>query len=354
MHPVSDPRDIRPVASPASSDGSAGRNVITVIGIDRYRHWRPLNNAVRDANATRALLRRLGFWEITEPLLDDLATGDAIDALVTDELTALSQNDSLIVFYAGHGGARTQHIGGKQVTTGYLIPVDGANASNRVSTWIELDAWLRRIAKLPPRHILVILDACYSGIALSPVVKWGRDGGATLDLPFTTLQARPSRLVITSALNDEIAMDSGPVHGHSLFTGCLIEALTGGVPGVDLGGGRRMVTGSDLGDYIRRRVQAYPGVPGWRQTPDFGSFDFDERGEMLIPLLLEGDIEQYSSTVRPQGIPVITITIVDSGAGGDEHEHHCELPDPAKVVQSTGLEITEPMDQPPSGPRRTG
>jgi hypothetical protein len=31
-------------------------------------------------------------------------------------------------------------------------------------------------------------------------------------------------------------------------------------------------------------VATYEGRPGWQQTPDLGSFDFDERGEMLIPV----------------------------------------------------------------------
>ena len=159
---MSDGRDLGAVEAATPNEASAGRCVVATIGIDRYRHWRPLHNAVSDAGGARALFQRLGFAQIGEPLLDDLATGDAINALVTDELTALSPNDSLVVFFAGHGGTRTQEVGGKPVTTGYLIPVDGAGAANRTASWIEVDAWLRRISKLPPRHILVILDACYA------------------------------------------------------------------------------------------------------------------------------------------------------------------------------------------------
>lgn len=200
----------------------AGRHLMLAIGIDRYRHWRRLDNAVADALGAGALLRRLGFEDIVPPLLDERATGKAIDALVTDELTGLRASDSLIVFFAGHGGARTQRTGGRDVRTGYLIPVDGAE-SGGVHSWIELDAWLRRISRLPPRHILVILDACFSGIALSSVIKWGRGSGALIGLPFAAANAKPSRLVITSALDDEHAMDSGPMPGHSLFTDCLLE-----------------------------------------------------------------------------------------------------------------------------------
>lgn len=282
---LSEGRDV--VASQTSAaPGPAGRHVMVAIGIDRYRHWRPLNNAVGDAVGAAALLRELGFEDVVPPLLDGQATAEAIEALVTDELTSLAASDSLIVFFAGHGGTRTQRVGDRDVRTGYLIPVDGAAESNRVQSWIEIDPWLRRISKLPPRHILVILDACFSGIALSSVVKWGRDSGALLDLPFAAANARPSRLVITSALDDERAMDSGPRPGHSLFTGCLIDGLTGGIASVGVRDGRPVIIGSELGRYVRHRVATYEGRPGWQQTPDLGSFDFDERGEMLIPVLV--------------------------------------------------------------------
>jgi uncharacterized caspase-like protein len=282
---LSEGRDV--VASQTSAaPGPAGRHVMVAIGIDRYRHWRPLNNAVGDAVGAAAVLRELGFEPVVPPLLDDQATAEAIEAVIADELTSLAASDSLIVFFAGHGGTRTQRVGDRDVRTGYLIPVDGAAGSSRVQSWIEIDPWLRRISRLPPRHILVILDACFSGIALSSAVKWGRDSGALLDLPFAAANAKPSRLVITSAADDQRAMDSGPRPGHSLFTGCLIEGLTGGIQSVGVRDGRPVIIGSELGRYVRHRVATYEGRPGWQQTPDLGSFDFDERGEMLIPVLV--------------------------------------------------------------------
>jgi uncharacterized caspase-like protein len=272
-------------ASLAEVAPRAGRHVIAAIGIDRYRHWRQLGNAVSDATGAAALFRQLGFEDVVRPLLDEHATRAAIDELVTDELAHLDANDSLVVFFAGHGGTRTQAVNGREVRTGYLIPVDAADDARRVASWIELDGWLRRIALLPPRHIVVILDACYSGIALSSAVRWGRDSGALPALPFAAANARMSRRILTSARDDERALDSGPVHGHSLFTGCLIEALTGGVLAVGEREGRPVAIAGDIGHYVRRRVHTYEGRPGWQQTPDFGTFDFDDRGEMLIPLL---------------------------------------------------------------------
>jgi len=255
------------------------RNVIAVIGVDRYHHWPRLSNAVRDASGAAALFERLGFEQITEPLFDERATGKAIQEIVTDDLMALGPEDSLVLFYAGHGGTRKHRLGDQEIKAGYLIPVDAAGSPNKVATWIELEGWLRAVSLLPAKHILVILDACHSGIALSPILKW-RDMGTWQGTPLSTLEARRSRRIITSALDDQVALDSGPVAGHSLFTGCLIEGLTHGIPRGD----NRVTTGSELGLYVQRRVETYPGS---RQTPDFGTFAFDDRGEMLIPLAAE-------------------------------------------------------------------
>jgi uncharacterized caspase-like protein len=273
--------ELEPVAS--DTVGASGRNVVAVIGIDRYQSWRPLTNAVADARGAAALFGRLGFKEITAPLLDGNATAKAIQELVTDDLRALlGRDDSLVLFYAGHGSTRLHDLGSRVVKTGYLIPAD---ASDRAATWIELDAWLRAVARLPAKHILVILDACHSGIALSPIMKWR--GSTGQDALLSTLKARRSRRIITSALDDQMALDSGPVHGHSLFTGCLIEALTH-----DLGrAGSRVITGSELGLYLQHRVESYPNS---RQTPDFGAFDFDNRGEMVISLAGEDEPTQTS------------------------------------------------------------
>ena len=95
-------------------------------------------------------------------------------------------------------------------------------------------------------------------------------------------------------------MDSGPRPGHSLFTGCLIDGLTGGVPPVTQRNGRSVIIGSELGRYVRHRVATYEGRPGWRQTPDLGAFDFDERGEMLIPVLI-GDSPDATAPAMARG-----------------------------------------------------
>lgn len=281
-------RDIESGSLPRRSEPQVGRSVIAVVGINDYARWPRLENAVGDAIGVSRLFQRLGFVELTAPLLDDAATGEAMRRLVTDDLAQLSRDDSLVLFFAGHGHTHMASVGEVLVTSGCVIPVDATGRAGHMSaSWLRLDSWLSDIARLPPRHILVIIDACHSGMALSGLdssrayrgsgVRWrGADMAADLD----ALQARRSRRIITSALDDQRAMDSGPVPGHSLFTGCLIEGLSGRLAE----GRRRIATGTEVGLYLQKRVTAYSLST---QTPDFGPFELDDRGEIVVPILCD-------------------------------------------------------------------
>ncbi len=271
-------RNVR-LATPPRAGSSRGRSVIAVIGIDRYPVWPRLHNAVNDALGAARMFTRLGFAEVAGPLLDEAATGEAIRRMIRTDLARLAADDSLVVFFAGHGHTDTAAFHDVAVKTGYLIPADGEGpGGDGRATWLRLDGWLSDIARLPPRHILVVIDACHSGVALSAIHRWRGDAVALGAPGLDALQARRSRCVITSALDDQRATDGGPYPGHSLFTGCLIEGLSGGLAG----DGRRVATGREIGQYLQRRVRSYPHTT---QTPDFGAFELDDRGDIVVPIL---------------------------------------------------------------------
>jgi formylglycine-generating enzyme required for sulfatase activity len=271
----------RDMAAPEESTtdiARSGRLCIAVIGIDHYRAWNRLYNAVSDARGVLNVFTGMGFELVGTPLFDEMATGEAIHHLVVDDLAGLGREDSLVLFFAGHGHTVTRKFTGTTlVKDGYIIPVDGDRPGGRAGTWLRLESWLTEVSRIPAKHILVLLDACHSGLALGPIIKWRTRGETTGNKePLEHLRARRSRRIITSALDDQLALDSGPVHGHSLFTGCLIEAMTGGL---SAGTGQRLVTGSELGHYVQRRVADFPGSA---QTPDFGALELDNRGELVM------------------------------------------------------------------------
>lgn len=139
--------------------------------------------------------------------------------LVVDELSELREDDSLIRFFAGHGHTLTRTFSGTSVSDGYLIPIDNDRPGGRAATWIRLESWLTEITRIPAKHILVILDACHSGLALGPIPQWRSRGMESARRePLEQLRVRRSRRIITSALDDQLAMDGGaciwtfPIH----------------------------------------------------------------------------------------------------------------------------------------------
>jgi len=249
-----------------------------VIGIDQYRTWDHLDNAVNDARGVLAAFEQHGFVSISRPLLDDAATGEALRRLPGSLKPELGGSDSLVVFFAGHGHTITdQFPDGYPVSRGYLIPVDADLTSRGEQSWQRIDSWLTAIAELPPRHIFVILDSCHSGIALSRGDQH-RGVGMRTDSASVPVYERRSRRVFTSALDDQRALDGGPIPGHSVFTGYLIEALHGKSGAWQESSA---VSVRDIAEYVRRHVQEYSD---FMQVPDLGALQFHDSGELFLSL----------------------------------------------------------------------
>jgi very-short-patch-repair endonuclease len=308
-------------ASPEGDDAVDGRQWIAVIGIDGYRPgWPRLRNAVKDARGVLDMFKGLGFQPAADPLLDGAATRDALNRLVSDDLRSLHPDDSLIVFFAGHG-----HTAKTPFTTrGYLIPVDADHPEGNRHTWIRLEHWLSDVAELPPHHILVFLDSCYSGIALDHDIRCRADGPAR-DEAGPRL-ARRSRRVITSSSNTEPALDGGgTISGHSLFTSCLIQAIRGGRATRTR---ERFVLGDALGIHLRDQVSS---LSKRRQTPDTGKLALDAGGEFRIPIAKRSRPSREAPATRP--------VIVEPDAAHD---------DPRSLALEDG--VTKHATTVPSGP----
>ncbi len=257
----------------AEGEVAQGRNIIAVIGIDAYTYWPKLQNAVADAvGVQRLFVEKLGFTMPFPALLNSDATADKIMELVTDRLPGVLQEfDNVVLFYSGHGHTRVSKIGERQVENGYIVPVDA-----KLENWadkIRTDDFLENVSQLPARHVLLIIDACHSGFALS-----GMNAYRSAVTYEETLARNVSRKVISSARRDELALDGGPIPNHSLFTGTLIQGLNWGAADLDRNG---LVTSYELGLYLQQQVGQ---ASASKQTPDFGSFHLDERGELVISL----------------------------------------------------------------------
>jgi len=193
---------------------------VLVIGINAYEHWNPLQCAVQDAEAVaEVLMQRYGVrQEHVVRLLDGDATADNLDrtlrAYRKGGARALSADDDLLIFYAGHGFLD------EDANLGYWIPVDAnTDAAGQWIPNVQIKAHLRA---LDARHVFIISDSCFSGDFLRREVP-GNSVRNITEKWVATAYSRMSRQVLTSG-GLEPVNDTG-MQGHSVFTHFLLKAL---------------------------------------------------------------------------------------------------------------------------------
>lgn len=189
---------------------SIGIRHLLVIGIDAYANGIPrLNNAVRDARRFAEAMKHYGFApEHSRLLLDEQATRKAILKAFDDLRQKLGPEDELVLYFSGHG------LYDQATQSGYWIPVDGVEGER--STFLPNEEVLKLIRNARARHILGIVDSCFSA---SLFVQ------RSLSLSETTrrLYSIPSRWLMTSGRLEPVS--DGSLGDHSPFAASLLTHL---------------------------------------------------------------------------------------------------------------------------------
>jgi len=264
-----------------------------VIGVDAYQTWPKLSYAANDAQGVRDLLiKKYNFKpEHTFLLLDKDATRQNILSLLGDKLgnpDLVKREDRVFVFFAGHGA--TRHLASGR-DLGYIIPVE-ADLTNYEGQAISMTNFQDIAEAIPAKHVLFVMDSCYSGLALTR-------GGGTLGLGNYLLEIsrRTARQMFTAGGMDQQVADNGP-NGHSVFTWTLLQALDGRA---DLNGDG-VVTATELAAYVTPAVSALS-----HQTPAFGNLPGSEGGDFIFELNHETEfLNENSAQLGDDGIKLNT------------------------------------------------
>ncbi|MEQ8516110.1 MAG: caspase family protein, partial [Chromatocurvus sp.] len=190
-----------------------GTSYALVIGNNNYAHLRKLRFAHNDARAVHEVLTQR--YRFQSELLLDATRGDIfrrVDALKD----TLKPQDSLLIYYAGHGS--------EDGTNSYWMGVDATSASPGAQEMfgVSSSALARWLTMLPANHVLVIADSCYSGrgIVTSGGIKL-RQEEIQKNMKFY-LQNR-ARTVLTSG--GVVPVPDGGAGDHSVFTKALVGLL---------------------------------------------------------------------------------------------------------------------------------
>ena len=128
-----------------------------------------------------------------------------------------NENDQVIIFYSGHG---THDPNSKKV--GYLVPSDG-NMKRPFATCIQMNTFANISRILKARHVLFIIDSCFSGIIGTSQTMSYQDYSDTLAMVKTHLKMK-ARQVLTAGKSSEKALMS-PYLEMSVYSYYLDKAL---------------------------------------------------------------------------------------------------------------------------------
>lgn len=266
-----------------------------IVGNNDYQQVSRLKTPINDATKLAEVLKEKHAFENVHLLTD--AKKVQLEEFITKKMIEeVKQNDKVVFYFAGHGIAVDSEEDKEGEPKGYLVPTDAD--SNDESTFVAMDLLNEMLHSLPSRHLLLILDCCFSGS-----FEWSANKSRALRsrVPKKIYKERfdryikdPAWQVITSAAQDQLALDvlsKKPVgyrgddnQDHSPFALSLFEALDGAadvVPADDKDG---IITASELYIYMRDWVekQSIKQSEKSRQTPKFFPLAKHDKGEFIF------------------------------------------------------------------------
>ena len=139
-----------------------GKQYAVLIAINKYQNWPALRNPVKDAKEIQEILSRRYYLSDFMELYDEDATKAGIIKLFNKLLVTTKPEDSVLIFYAGHG-----HLDNSS-NAGFWIPVDGGTDVDEQANWLPNNQIRGFISNIKARHVALIADSCFSGDILNP------------------------------------------------------------------------------------------------------------------------------------------------------------------------------------------
>jgi len=233
---------------------SLGKYHALVIGNDRYRAFKQLRTAVSDAEEVAAILRdRYGF----DVKILRNATRLQVLSELNDLRQRLTEQDNLLIYYAGHGELDPKN------QRGYWLPVDAepGNTANWISN-VDLSDLLNLMAV---KQLLVVADSCYaatltrsSGGLLEPTMTQEE-----LQRAVQNLANKRARMVLTSGGIEPVLDNTGG--RHSVFAQVFIDILKAN---------NGVMLGRDLFQRLQLRVNALAERWAVPQVPEYAPIKY--------------------------------------------------------------------------------
>ncbi len=222
------------VAPPAPAPPSHEQWAV-IIGIGRYDNAAipTLRYTVADAELVYQVLTTTGGFKKDNVLLltDTTERKPTLRnikyALGTFLARSARKNDTVLMFYAGHGAPEVDQRGlERDGLSKYLVPSD-ADPDDLFSTALPMDDLQTIFARIESERVVAFLDACYSGAAGGRTFASKKTrAGHVDDLFLERLTRSKGRAIITASRPAEVSVEL-PELEHGIFTYYLVQALRG-------------------------------------------------------------------------------------------------------------------------------
>jgi hypothetical protein len=242
-----------------------------VIGVGRYEHTGipTLQYAVADAEAVYKVLTETGGFKKDNILLltDRTERKPTLRnikyALGTFLARAALKDDTVIVYFAGHGAPEVDQRGlERDGLAKYLIPSD-ADPDDLFSTALPMDDLQTIFGRIEAERVVMFLDACYSGAAGGRTFASKKTrSGSVDDLFLERLTRSRGRAIVTASRPAEVSIEL-PELGHGIFT----YYLTAGLQGAGDLNRDGIVSLQELYEYVEQQVVRKSRAVGGNQHP---------------------------------------------------------------------------------------
>jgi hypothetical protein len=273
-----------------------------VMAVDGYEALPPLGAAVKGAQDLAALLETKYRFAVTL-LTDNNLTRDALFSWLNETRRKVGPNDRVIIYFAGHG--MTRGVGPAE--RGYLcLP---HTIPDEWHTAIPMDDITQEAEYFICKHLLYVLDCCFSGMALA-----GR--GVDDDIPreLSFYLTRKVRYAITAGGKEVVDDSLAPGGQYSLFTYYLMNWLSNDRNKPDGGVWRAR----ELGNYLEAEVtrnRRSGHKPNHSYLTGSGDGDFVFRWETGTQLPREIDVPLIA--VNPRVRLGAVTALIDLAKGPD-------------------------------------
>ncbi|MGW0804796.1 caspase, EACC1-associated type [Nonomuraea sp. NPDC002799] len=188
-----------------------------LIGTSKYSYLGSLPAVENNLQALSGLLQRSDLWGLPAEHCTVVHNPTSVDAMMDPLWQAREEaKDTLLVYFAGHG---LMHSVESDL---YLTLVD--SHKERMYTAVAYDALRNELRASRARRKIVILDCCYSGLALG--LMGGED--PTERLANSASARVTGTYVMTATAENKTAL--GGLNVYTAFTGELIHLISKGIP----------------------------------------------------------------------------------------------------------------------------